>query len=282
MGSTLFKSIRILLIVLVVSILFVYFFQRLMIYFPFLDRPIPKEWGAADMQEIELKTADGLLVTSWYKPAQVGHATFIYLQGNAGHIGFRMPVVRPYLNKGYGVLLLGYRGYGGNQGYPSEQGLYKDLLAGWQFLQNQKIPGPCIVLIGESLGTGLAVQFASEHQIGAVVLLSPYTSLVDVGKFHYPFFPVDLLLKDRYESLNKIASVKAPLFILVAENDVIVPAKFGETLYQAAHSPKELFVYPGVSHDALPGLVQDKIMSFVEKYVACPVTLNSNLDRPAK
>ncbi|MBX9703584.1 MAG: hypothetical protein K2X39_05470, partial [Silvanigrellaceae bacterium] len=106
--------------------IFAWILQRQFIYFPAKLSPLPKDYHADDLTVITLLTKDNLSLKSWYKPAETGHPTLLYLHGNAGHIGFRMPLVRQFLTEKMGVLLLEYRGYGGNPGSPTEQGLYND------------------------------------------------------------------------------------------------------------------------------------------------------------
>lgn len=248
---------------------FIYVTQRSLIYLPDKRRPLLKEWGMSDMQEISLKTSDGLSLVSWYKPACDDKPTMLFFQGNAGNLGLRGQLIRPYLEKGYGVLLLGYRGYGGNPGVPTENNLYMDMWAAWNFLIGQGIPAECIILLGESLGSGLAVELASQRQVGAVILVSPYTSLIDLGNYHYPFLPVKLMLKDQFDSLRKISSVKSPILILLAEEDSIVPAKFSKKLYDAANQPKELVVFHDVDHNSLFQITQEKVINFLVKHQTC-------------
>ena len=123
-----------------------------------------------------VETEDGLSLRSWYKAAIQNKPTIIYFQGNADNIRARGPLVRPYLDEGYGVLLLGYRGYGGNPGQSSEKGLYTDGRGALDFLKKQGVKPQCMVLYGESLGTGVAIQLASEQPVGGVVLQAAFTS----------------------------------------------------------------------------------------------------------
>lgn len=250
-------------------VLTAYIFQRSFIYFPNQSSPVFSNWKITDMQEVQVKTIDGLQLLSWYKPAKAGRPTIIYFQGNAGHIGNRSQLVRPYLNQGYGVLLAGYRGYGGNKGTSNEQGLYDDATAAFNFLQKAHVPTRCMVLFGESLGSALVVQLAKEHSVGAIVLLTPFTSMTDLGKYHYPLLPIKFLLKDQFNSLAKISSVKAPLLVILAEKDNIVPMQFGKRLFEAANNPKELLIYPNKGHNDLHQVVQAKVIAFITKYVVC-------------
>ena len=138
----------------------------------------------------------------------------VYFHGNGGHIGYRADRVERFAREGYGVLMLEYRGYGGNPGMPSEAGLFEDAAAALRFVAAQGVPGHRLVLYGESLGTGIAVQAATTREVGAVVLESPYTSIAAAAQFHYPFIPAAWLVSDRYDSLSRIGQVRAPILML--------------------------------------------------------------------
>ncbi|MCZ6524750.1 MAG: alpha/beta hydrolase [Alphaproteobacteria bacterium] len=231
-----------------------YLFQRAVMYFPNRASPRLNFAGLDDMEEVRLDTADGLSLLSWYKPAATatatgGGATLVYFHGNAGNIGDRGTKVRPLLDAGHGVLLVGYRGYGGNPGRPHEAGFYQDGRAALAFLAGRGVADERIVLYGESLGGGVAVQMASERRLGAVVLEAPFTSAGDVGAAAYPILPVRLLIKDRFASVDKIAAIGAPLLIVHGEADRTVPTRLGRALLEAAQEPKQGVFLPGADHN---------------------------------
>jgi len=244
-----------------------FLFQRHLIYLPSKEIPNPSQWQVADMDIVTITTADGLSLRSWYKPATRGQPTIIYFQGNAGHIGHRGSLIRPYLDQGIGVLLVGYRGYGGNPGKPNEQGFYQDAYAAWFYLKQKKIAKQCIIVYGESIGSGPAIQLASEQPVAALILQSPFTSLIQLGKQHYPIFPIKWLLKDQYLVINKINSVHAPLLVLAAQYDFIVPADLSIKLYEKANRPKQFKLYENIGHNALYPLVQQDVIIFIKERV---------------
>jgi len=232
----------------------VYLVQRRMMYFPDPGTPDPARYGVPEMQAVGLETSDGLSLRSWYRPpARPGAPVLVYFHGNAGHIGHRGHRARPYLDAGYGVLLAEYRGYGGNAGDPTEEGLYADGRAALDFLAKRDVAGDRIVLYGESLGTGVAVQLASETRVGAVVLEAPFSSIAEVGARHYWYLPVRLLMRDRFESMGKIGRIGAPLLVLYTEHDEVVPPDLSEKLFEAAVEPKEIHAFRGVGHNGLDG-----------------------------
>ncbi len=260
--------------VLVVYLLisgFMYFMQQHMLYFPDTHKPIPQAWGVPEMKPITLATKDGLTLTSWYKPSTDPHLpTFVYFHGNAGHIGSRGFLVKPLLSAGYGVLLVGYRGYGGNPGNPSEQGFYQDGSAAIKFLRKKNVPDKCIVIYGASIGSGVAVEIANRYPIGALILQAPFTSMTDVASFHYPYLPLRWLIRDRYTSIDKIDAIDAPLLIMHGKRDTVVPFKFGQALYAKAQQPKEFRQFTQANHNNIVNFnVMKDTIKFVQRYVDC-------------
>ena len=226
--------------------------QRSLMYFPLHDLPSPVTVGVPEMEVVRLGTADGLELVSWYAGAAgPERPTIVYLHGNAGNIAGRAPKVRPFLDRGYGVLLVGYRGYGGNSGAPSEQGLIADGRAALDFLAARGVRPERTVLLGESLGSGVAVRLASERAVGAVILEAPFTSAADAGQRAYPLLPVKLLIKDRFDSLGRIDRVGAPLLIIHGEEDRVVPVAHGRRLLAAALAPKQGVFLLGAGHNDL-------------------------------
>lgn len=221
---------------------FFYFTQRSFIYFPDKNLGAPSDYGVAAMDVISVLTDDGLTLKAWYKPpSSPDKPVLLMFHGNAGHIGIRAFKARIFMDQGYGFLLAEYRGYGGNPGRISEEGLYRDGRAYMTWLKNKGISSSRVVVHGESLGTGVAVQMATEYQdVHAVVLETPYTTLRDVAQKHMFYLPVKLLMKDRFDNLAKIKNVVAPLLIVHGTADMIVPYQQARRLYEAAGQPKKL------------------------------------------
>lgn len=250
-----------------------YTFQRGLLYVPGTSVPSPAESGVPEMAPVTLETADGLRLMSWYGPAPDGRKTIVYFHGNGGHIGYRGDKARPYLDAGYGMVLVSYRGYGGNPGSPTEDGLYADGRAAMAFLAAQGVDPDQTVLYGESLGTGVAVQIAMEqaragNPLAAVVLEAPFTSAVDAGAGHYPWAPVRWLMKDRFDSQSKIAGIRAPVLIVHGGRDRVVPLRLGEALYATAVAPKESLWIPEAGHNDLYDFgASDKVLAFLAALV---------------
>jgi fermentation-respiration switch protein FrsA (DUF1100 family) len=249
-----------------------YLIQRDLIYHPAQQMRSPAASGVPEMRPVELAAADGVTVVSWYSPARPGKPTMVFFQGNAGNISDRGVKARPYLDAGFGLLLAGYRGYGGNPGDPTEQGLYADGRAQLAFLAREGVTPTRWVLYGESLGSGIAVHLAEEQAaktpVGAVVLESPFSSMADAAAIHYPFVPARALVKDRFDSIAKIAGIRSPLLIVHGVEDNVVPVELGKRLFQAARPPKESHWVAGAGHNDLHdrGLAA-MVVAFVTKMV---------------
>lgn len=220
-----------------------------MVYRPSAEKPA----APTHITLLTTETDDSLTLEGWYSPPETGNPVVLFFHGNTGDIGDRLFKMEPYIQAGYGVLLAGYRGYGGNPGDPSEEGLYRDARAWVKALHNQSIFNPQIILYGESLGSGVAVQMAVEYQdVKGLVLEAPYTKLPDIGARQYPIVPVNLLMTERFESINKIGSVSVPVLIFHGTNDDVIPFAFGKRLFEAARDPKHFIPFEGLHHNDLP------------------------------
>lgn len=269
------QLVLVFLSIFVILMIYMYLIQRRLIYFPSQVIPQLGDYQATDMKVVTLRTKDGLKLHSWYKPARAGQPTLLYLHGNAGDISGRMPLARRLMDAGLGMLLLEYRGYGGNKGYPTEKGLYEDARAGLRFLHEQGIQSKDIVVYGESLGSGVALAIATETSFCAIVLQSPYTSLSELARFHYPW--VLIKPKDRFDSSEKIRSVHAPLLILHGLRDEIVPYFLGETLFQKANEPKKMLSFSEGHNDLwdAPNFSKN-VLEFINRYCVNYSIVRSN------
>jgi hypothetical protein len=226
-----------------------YLLQRRILYRPNRGSPMLADAGLPELQQITVTTPDGLALLAWYMPpARDGARVVLYLHGNAAHIGHRAYRLGPFQRLGWGVLLLEYRGYGGNPGQPTEAGLVIDAHAGLAALLAMGFPLSAILVWGESLGTGPAVQLAVEHKVGAVLLESPYTSIADIARRRYRLFPVDWLLLDRFDSVRRIGSVQTPVLVMHGARDQIIPVAMGRAVHAAAPEPKQLWIASDAGH----------------------------------
>jgi fermentation-respiration switch protein FrsA (DUF1100 family) len=242
--------------------------QRHILFRPDRAAPDATRTAIPGLAVTSLATADGLSLLAWTLPAAPDAPVILYLHGNAGTIGHRAERIRAIAALGWGALVPQYRGYGGNPGTPSEAGLRQDAAAALAALRAQGIPPGRIVLWGESLGSGLASWLAARHEVGAVVLETPFTSIAAIAKQSYPFVPVDLLLKDRFDSLAELPAITAPILIAVAGRDRVVPPAMGRELHAAARAPAELWEVPEAGHSDLRqhGLVE-VIAAFLARHL---------------
>lgn len=225
-----------------------YALQRRLIYFPDTQRISPALVNLPGVEERTLETPDGARVLVWYGRAKAGYPTLLYFHGNAGSFEFRQERIRRYMARGIGVYMMTYRGYGGSTGSPSEAHNVADAKLAYDSLAAAGVAPADIIVYGESLGTGVAVQLAASKPVGGVILDAPYTSLVDVAASIYPYLPARWLMTDRYETMTYIAQVTAPLLVLHGENDEVVPVAMGKAVFAAANEPKTLEVIAGAGH----------------------------------
>ena len=230
-------------------LLIMYLGQRHFTYFPDRTRYDPATAGLPDFEEVRIETADGLSLIAWYKPAEGSRPTILLFQGNAGNIANRAFKARAFADRGYGMLMPNYRGYGGNEGKPDEAGLQEDGRAALSYLLEAGVPLQKIVLYGESLGSGVAVALAETSNVAALVLEAPYTSLPDVAAKAYPWLPVRFLMKDRFASIERIGEVNSPLLVVHGSNDEVIPVVLGQELFAAASEPKRLVIISGAHHN---------------------------------
>jgi uncharacterized protein len=239
------------LIGIVAAVAILWLLQRRLIYLP--TAVMPEVVHVLDgAEEVAFETADGLELRAWFVPAMTDDldVAVIVLPGNAGNRALRTPLARALAQRGADVLLVDYRGYGGNPGRPSEQGLVLDAHAARDYLAGRAdVDTGRIVYFGESLGAAVAVGLAAETPPAALVLRSPFTSLADVAAIHYRFLPVRLLLWDRFPAIEQIPDVAAPILVVAGEGDRIVPIRLSRELYEAAADPKSFVAIPSVGHN---------------------------------
>ena len=226
--------------------------QRRLIYFPWPDRLPAASSVLTGSQEVVVATEDGIHLGGWFMPAQGGRPApaVLVCNGNGGNRALRAPLAAALSRAGLSVLLFDYRSYGGNLGRPSEGGLAADARAAQAWLAARpEVDAGRIAYFGESLGAAVALRLAVERPPAALILRSPFTSLTDVGRLHYPWLPVKWLLTDRYGSAARVAQLTVPLLVIAGERDQIVPAALSRRLYDAASAPKRFMLVPGADHN---------------------------------
>jgi fermentation-respiration switch protein FrsA (DUF1100 family) len=248
--------------------------QRTLIYFPDRDVPSPAVTGLADVEAVRIQAEDGVTLQAWFLPsrAQQPSPAVIVFNGNAGNRAYRSSLAAALRGLGLSVLLFDYRGFGDSAGSPTEAGLNEDARAVWHYVAGRSdVRADRLVYFGESLGSAVAVRLAVEHAPAALILRSPFTSLVDVGRLHYPILPVRWLLRDRFSSVDAIASVRSPLLIVAGDRDRIVPLEQSRRLFERASEPRELVVVRGADHNDAALFDGRELIEAVRKFVGAHV-----------
>jgi fermentation-respiration switch protein FrsA (DUF1100 family) len=223
--------------------------QRRLIYLPSGGIPAPLP-GA---QPVRFTTVDGVELAGWFVPPAGGDGpagAVLVCNGNAGNRAARAPLAAALSDRGLGVLLFDYRGFGGQAGSPSESGLLADARAARDVLAARAEVDPeRLVYFGESLGAGVATALAAERPPAALVLRSPFPSLAAVGRLHYPFLPVAPLLRDRYPVARQVARYEGPLLVIAGAQDEIVPPELSRQVADAAAGPTHFVLLEGNHND---------------------------------
>ena len=216
----------------------VYLFQRNLLYHP-QENNYSGDKLTVPIEKVIIKTDDNIELIAWYhKKNNNNYKTILYLHGNAGSLKNRIHKINHFKEMNVNFLLLAWRGFNGNKGSPTEKGLYEDARSGIRWLKSKNIEENNIIIYGESLGTAVATEIAQNKNFAGVILESPFTSMVDAGKNVYPYLPVKLLLKDKYESHKKIKNINIPTLIMHGKVDNIVPFYMGKKMYELANQPK--------------------------------------------
>jgi fermentation-respiration switch protein FrsA (DUF1100 family) len=237
-------------------LLLLFLFQRSVIYYPHkLDKQFMFPPYAAGQEEVFITCDDGCIINGLFIPGRAERPTVLIFHGNAGNITHRDFLLREFSRLGCAALLIDYHGYGKSAGTPTEQNLYLDAEAALSWLAtHKKVTPDRVVLYGESLGCGVAVELATRHRFCGLVLVTAFRNLASVAGYHFPFnlFPANLILRDRFDNQAKIERVEAPLLFLHGTADEIIDAKESAALYELAKPPKQRYLIEGADHNGLP------------------------------
>ena len=221
-----------------VIILFVYFYQRSLLYHPSENNYLNDKINF-NYEEIFIETDKNIKLKSWFIKKDLNKfKTILIFHGNAGNLFNRVYKLNELYKLDVNILLISWRGFSGNKGKPTEKNLYHDAEEAVKWLNNRGAISKNIILYGESLGTGVATELGTSNAFGGIILESPFTSIANAAKIYYPYLPVNTILKDRYDSIGKIKNITTPILIMHGKKDNIVPQKMGLELYEKANQPK--------------------------------------------
>jgi uncharacterized protein len=264
MSRSALLAVSVVVLLAVVGTGLLWAFQRSLIYLPDAGPVQPAAEVLPGARDVVLRTEDGLDLAAWYLPAAVDAPAVLVANGNAGSRELRAPLARALHDAGLSVLLFDYRGYGGNAGNPSEQGLALDARAARAFLIDEAaVPADRLLYFGESLGAAVVTELATEHPPAALVLRSPFVDLAAVAAVHYPFLPVRSLLRDRYPLTEQLARVSVPTTVVLGDADTIVPPEQSRAVADAAERLHRLVEVPGADHNDAVLLDGDAVVDAV-------------------
>ncbi len=244
--------------------------QRQLIYFPDTTQVPPAADVIPGSRDVSLQTEDGLELGAWFVPAAGAEDTgmaVLFAPGNGGNREGRATFAEALSERGFAVLLMDYRGYGGNPGDPSEEGLAADALAAVEALEDLGYPAARTIYFGESLGTGVVAALQAERPPAGVVLRSPFTSLADVGAHHYPWLPVRTLIRDQFSVLERLASSEVPVTVIYGDQDSVVPSELSARVADEMPNLAERLVLPGVDHND-PAMFGSRVADAVVRLAA--------------
>tara|TARA_B100001248_G_scaffold249357_1_gene222489 strand:- start:222 stop:1022 length:801 start_codon:yes stop_codon:yes gene_type:complete len=227
------------IIIYLILLTLIYINQRKLLYLPsennYLDDPINFTYN-----EFFIEVDKNIKIKSWLIEKDLKkYKTILFLHGNAGNLFNRSYKLNRLNELNLNVLIISWRSFSGNLGKPNETNLYGDAKKAVRWLNDRGVETENIILYGESLGTGVAVELGQTNKFNSIILESPYTSMVKAAKIYYPYLPVKLLLKDKYESVKKIKNIETPILIMHGKKDNIVPFYMGKKLFETANKPKK-------------------------------------------
>jgi uncharacterized protein len=241
-----------------------YIFQRNLLYHP-SENNYSGDKLDVSIIKVKIKTQDDIELLSWYHNKDIDkYKTILFLHGNAGSLENRIHKINHFKDMNVNFLLVAWRGFSGNKGKPTEKGLYEDARSAVTWLKSKGVKENDIIIYGESLGTGVATEIAQNKNFAGIILESPFTSMIDAGKDKYPYLPVRLLLKDKYESDKKIKNINRPMLILHGKVDNIVPFHMGKRMYVLANEPKYSYFS---EYDDHMMEYNEKLLKVIKKFI---------------
>lgn len=263
----LYIALSSIIIAYLVVLIFVYFYQRNLLYHP-AENNYQNDEAKFNYQEVYIEVDSSIKLKSWFLNKDLNSLkTLIIFHGNAGDLSNRIYKLNELNKLDINVLLISWRGFSGNVGSPTEKNLYKDAGAAIKWLNKQGVKNNQIILYGESLGTGVAIEIGKKNVFNSIILESPFTSMEEAAKIYYPFLPIKILLKDRFDSIDKVEKIKIPILIMHGEKDDIIPFFMGKKLFEKANEPKHSYFTSKDDHMmTFDENLLKEIKNFIERY----------------
>ena len=255
------------IVIYLILLTLIYINQRKLLYLPsennYLDDPINFTYN-----EFFIEVDKDVKIKSWLIEKDLKkYKTILFLHGNAGNLFNRSYKLNRLNELNLNVLIISWRSFSGNPGKPNETNLYGDAKKAVKWLNERGVETKNIILYGESLGTGVAVEIGQTNKFNSIILESPYTSMIKAAKIYYPYLPVKFLLKDKYDSEKKIKNIKTPILIMHGKKDNIVPFYMGKKLFETANEPKKFLQIEEDDHMlSFNDNLLLEIQNFINKY----------------
>ncbi len=260
------KIILHLIVIVVLFVIYVRYLENRSVFYP--TRPLfatPAELGLP-FEDVYIQAEENIKIHGWLIKSPLAQSTLIFFHGNAGNIGDRLGKIELFYRMGLNILIIDYRGYGKSEGYPTENGVYKDAVAAYDYLRERDdMKGQKIVGYGASLGGAIAVDLAIKRTLTCLIVDSTFSSAVDIAKRIYPFVP-SFLIRTKLDSVTKIREMTIPKLFIHSVDDRTIPIALGRKLYDAAPGPKEFIEIKGDHNDGHL-YDEDKIRKGIKKFL---------------
>ena len=270
----LMTAVWIVVIVVGVYIIFagyLFIFQSRYVYYPERVLPADPDRIGLPFKNISFETKDGLRLSGWFIPKEDSRGVLLFCHGNAGNIGHQLDSIQLFHKLGLEIFIFDYRGYGQSEGKPTEKGTYEDAEAAWRYLvEEHQVDPDKIVVFGSSLGGAVASWLASRRTPGALILESTFTSLPDIAATLYPYLPVRLMLRFKYDTVEYLTQVNCPTLIIHSRNDEIMPFIHGQRLFEIAPEPKRFLELTGTHNEGFitSGVqYEEGLNTFIDQYL---------------
>ena len=243
---------------------FLFIFQRRIIFNASSMPQEPKYYGLKNVKIIKICTSDGIHLLAWFSKPKFNKPVLIYMHGNSFDIGERAYRIQKYINEGWGVLLFAWRGYSGNKGNPTEKNLYKDAESVLRWIEkNTDLQKSNLIIYGESLGSGVAVELGTRYLFKSIVLEAPFTSITDIAQKKYKIYPVRFFVLDKFNNYKKITKIFSPLLIISGKKDEVIPHSHSVKLFSKANHPKDcLFIDEAMHNNLYDFNIDKKVINF--------------------